>query len=114
MRAPVDIIVAVHEADAGHQIGAGKIVDISVAGAKLLSPTRLGNEGQTIWLLFKVKLADMEEYVKTSAVIRTVGEETDEKGMRIESYGVEFGELSQTERLIVMNQVYQHLLNEHL
>lgn len=112
MRAPASIIVAVHESEDGRQTGAGRIVDISVGGAKLLSPATLGYKDDTRWLSFKVRLGDMEEYVKTPAIIRMSGEETDEQGKVMKGYGVQFGELNQAQRLIIMNLVYQHLLKE--
>ncbi len=112
MRAPAGIIVAVHESEDGKQIGAGKMVDISVGGAKLLSPMVLGKKEQALWLSFKVKLGDMEEYVKTPAIIRSLGEEDDDQGKPMKSFGMQFGELTQAQRLIIMNLVYQHLLKE--
>lgn len=112
MRAPAGIIVAVHDSEEGRQVGAGKIVDISVGGAKVLAPSQLGRKEQTLWLSFKVKLGDMEEYVKTPAIIRTVGEEADEQGKTMKAYGVQFGELNQSQRLIIMNLVYQYVLKE--
>ncbi len=112
MRAPAGIIVAVHESEEGRQVGAGKLVDISVGGAKMHSPMKLGEKDQTLWLSFKVKLGDMEEYVKTPAIIRSLGEEDDEQGKPMKSYGLQFGELNQAQRLIIMNLVYQHLLKE--
>jgi hypothetical protein len=112
MRAPASIIVAVHEAEVGRQVGAGKIIDLSVGGARMFSPSKIGDKDQTIWLSFKVLLGDMEEYVKTPAVIRTVGEEDDEQGKRMHVFGLQFGELAQSQRLIIMNLVYQHLLKE--
>ena len=78
MRAPASIIVAVHDSEEGRQCGAGKIVDISVGGARMFSPTKVGEKDQTLWLSFKVMLGDMEEYVKTPAVIRAVGEDEDD------------------------------------
>ena len=113
MRAPAAIIVAVHEQEEGRQTGAGKIVDLSVGGARLLSPAPLGDKEQTLWLSFKVKLGDMEEYVKTPAVIRSLGEEEDEQGKRMHATGIQFGELAQSQRLIIMNLVYQHLLKDN-
>jgi len=113
MRAPAAIIVAVHESEEGRQTGAGKIVDLSVGGAKVLSPHPLGVKDQTLWLSFKVKLGDMEEYVKTPAVIRSLGEEDDEQGRRMHATGIQFVELSQSQRLIIMNLVYQHLLKDN-
>ncbi len=112
MRAPASIIVAVHESEDGRQVGAGKLVDISVGGAKMLSPMQLGEKEQTLWLSFKVRLGDMEEYVKTPAIIRSLGEEDDEQGKPMKSLGLQFGELNQAQRLIIMNLVYQHLLKE--
>ena len=112
MRAPAGIIVAVHEGEDGKQVGAGKMVDISVGGTKLLSPMSLGKKDQTLWLSFKVRLGDMEEYVKTPAIIRSLGEEDDEQGKPMKSFGMQFGELNQAQRLIIMNLVYQHLLKE--
>ncbi len=113
MRAPASIIVAVHDSEEARQSGAGRIVDLSVGGAKLLSPSRLGDREQTLWLSFKVNLGDMEEYVKTPAVIRSVGVEEDEQGKPMNAYGVQFGALGQSQRLIIMNLVYQHLLKDN-
>lgn len=112
MRAPASIIVAVHLSEEGKQIGAGKLVDISVGGAKMFSPMPLGQKGENLWLSFKVRLGDMEEYVKTPVVIRSEGEEDDEQGKRMKSFGIQFGQLEQSQRLIIMNLVYQHLLKE--
>ncbi len=112
MRAPASIIVAVHETEAGRQTGAGKIIDLSVGGARMYSPMKVGVKDQTLWLSFKVMLGDMEEYVKTPAVVRAVGEEDDEQGKRMHVFGLQFGELAQSQRLIIMNLVYQHLLKE--
>lgn len=112
MRAPASIIVAVHEAEEGRQSGAGKIIDLSVGGARIYSPMKIGVKDQTVWLSFRVQLGDMEEYVKTPAVIRSIGEEDDEQGKRMNVFGLQFGELAQSQRLIIMNLVYQHLLKD--
>jgi hypothetical protein len=112
MRAPANIIVAVHDTEVGRQTGAGKIIDLSVGGARMYSPMKVGVKDQAIWLSFKVMLGDMEEYVKTPAIIRAVSEEDDEQGKRMNVFGLQFGELGQSQRLIIMNLVYQHLLKE--
>jgi hypothetical protein len=112
MRAPASIIVAVHDSEEGRQKGAGKIIDLSVGGARMYSPMEIGEKDQTIWLSFKVMLGDMEEYVKTPAVIRSVSEEDDDQGKRMHVFGLQFGELTQSQRLIIMNLVYQHLLKD--
>ena len=112
MRAPAKIIVAVHESEDGRQSGSGKIIDLSVGGARVHSPSIIGYKDQIVWLSFKVLLGDMEEYVKTPAVIRTLGEEEDDQGKRMKVFGLQFGELTQSQRLIIMNLVYQHLLKD--
>ncbi len=112
MRAPANIIVAVQDGDEGRQIGAGRMVDISVGGATMYSPMRLGRKGDALWLSFKVKLGDMEEYVKTLVVIRSEGMEDDEQGKPMKIFGIQFTELEQSQRLIIMNLVYQHILKE--
>lgn len=112
MRAPANLIVAVHESAEGRQTGAARMTDISVGGAKLLSNAALGRKDESLWLSFKVRLSDMEEYVKTHAVIRSIGEEADEQGKPMKAYGVQFDDLSQGQRLIIMNLVYQYVLKE--
>jgi len=112
MRAPIHIIVAILDGPDGRQVAAGKFTDISVGGGKLLAMTKLGHKEQKLWLSFKINVGDMEEYVKTSAVIRTTGEEADEHGTVMKAYGVQFGELGQSQRLIIMNLVYQFVLKE--
>lgn len=114
MRAPADTIVAVHEEEDGRQTGAGRMVDISVGGARILSKQPLGEKGARLYLSFKVRLDDMEEYVKTPAFIRTLGQEDDEQGRPQVATGVQFGELNQAQRLIIMTLVYQHLLKDNL
>jgi hypothetical protein len=42
MRAPASIIVAVHDSEAGRQIGAGKIIDLSVGGARMFRRAESG------------------------------------------------------------------------
>lgn len=113
MRAPADIIVAVHESEEGRQTGAGRMMDISVGGARVLSNQPLAEKGAHIYLSFKVKLGDMEEYVKTPAIVRSLGEEDSEQGRKQVATGVQFGDLAQSQRLIIMNLVYQHLLKDN-
>lgn len=112
MRAPTNIIISTADSEEGRLSAAGKIVDISVGGAKVLSNMKLGVKDQTIWVAFKVRLADMEEYIKIPAHIRAVGEEEDDAGKPMKSFGLQFGHLEQSQRLMIMNLVYQHLLKE--
>lgn len=113
VRAPVQLITAVYDKEGGRQIGAARIVDLSVGGARLYSPQPLEKTGATIFLSFKVKLDEIEEYIQASATIRAVGKEDDEEGKPVTVTGLQFGELQQSHKLIVMNLVYQYLLKEN-
>ncbi len=113
LRAPVDIIIAIYEREGGPLIASGRIVDLSVGGARVHSPVQFGEKGGRVYITFKVKLDDIEEIVTTPAIIRSHGEETDEKGRRMQTVGLQFGEINPAQRLIIMNLVYQHLFKEY-
>jgi len=112
MRAPVQIIAAIQEGEGGRQVAAGMMTDISVGGARILCPQRFAEKDAHVYLSFKVRLGDMEEYIKTPAQVRSIGEGEEESGRRTNAYGVQFGDLPQTQRLIIMNLVYQHMLKD--
>lgn len=112
MRAPVDIITAVYDQEGGRQIASGRIVDLSVGGARVLSPTEFGPKGGQVFITFKVNLDDIEEIVTTPAHIRSLEAEEDENGRPMKVLGLQFGEITQAQRLIIMNLVYQHLLKD--
>lgn len=109
MRAPVDIIVVIFEREGGELLASGRIVDLSVGGARIHSPVLFGNVGSHVFITFKVKLDEIEEIVTTPACVRSLGEETDEKGKPVKVVGIQFGEITQSQQLIIMNLVYQHL-----
>lgn len=113
VRAAVQIITAVHDKEGGKQIAAARIVDLSVGGARLYSKQPLGEKGQTLFLSFKLKLDDIEEYIQTAAVIRALDRGDDEDGKPVLVTGVQFEALPQSHRLLVMNLVYQYLLKEN-
>lgn len=112
VRARVQIIAAVYDRQGGKQIGAGRIVDLSVGGAKIQAITPVGAKDQVIFLAFKVKLDDLEEIIETSATIRAIGQEDDDDGRKVSVLGVQFEALEPQQRLIIMNLVYQYLLKE--
>lgn len=112
IRAPVDIIVAIHEREGGELVASGRIVDLSVGGARVHTPVAFGEVGSRVFVAFKVKLDEIEEIVTTSAYVRSLSEETDDKGRPMKVTGIQFGEISQSQRMIIMNLVYQHLFKE--
>lgn len=112
VRARVQVITAIYDQAGGKQIGAGKIVDLSVGGAKILSPAFPGAKDQVVFLAFKIKLDDIEEIIETPATIRSLGHEDDEEGRRMNALGIQFESLEQQQRLLIMNLVYQYLLKD--
>jgi c-di-GMP-binding flagellar brake protein YcgR len=113
VRAAVQLITAIYDKEGGRQIAAGRIVDLSVGGARIFSKERLGAKDQPLFLSFKIKLNDIEEYIQTAAIIRVLGEDVDVDGTPVTVTGVQFDALSQVDRLLVMNLVYQYLLKEN-
>lgn len=112
LRAPVDIIIAVYDEEGGALKASGRIVDLSVGGARVHSHKPLGDPGNQIYISFKVMLDELEEIITTPAHVRTVAQEVDEKGQGVHVTGLQFGELSQAQRLIIMNLVYRQLYKE--
>ncbi len=112
VRAEVQLITAVQDKEGGRQLGAARIVDLSVGGARIMATSPFGVKDQVVFLSFKIKLDDIEEYIQTPAVIRAIGEEEDETGRKAVVVGVQFENLSQNHRLLIMNLVYQFLLKE--
>lgn len=112
LRAPTNIIIAVYDREGGTLKASGRIVDLSVGGARVHSPRPLGDRGEQIYLSFKVMLDDIEEIVTTPAHVRTVTQESDEKGQAVHVTGLQFGDLRPSQRLIIMNLVYRQLYQE--
>jgi c-di-GMP-binding flagellar brake protein YcgR len=112
VRARVQVITAIYDQPGGKQIGAGRIVDLSVGGARIQSPNVTVAKDQTIFLAFKIKLDDIEEIVETAAAVRAVTREDDDDGRKVTALGIQFEELQPQHRLIIMNLVYQYLLKE--
>lgn len=112
MRAPVDIIVAIYEREGGELLASGRIVDLSVGGAKVHSPVQFGEVGSQVFITFKVKLDEIEEIVTKPAFVRSIADDTDEKGKPMKVVGIQFGEITSSQRLMIMNLVYQHLFKE--
>jgi c-di-GMP-binding flagellar brake protein YcgR len=111
VRAPVQLIVAISDSEGGRQLAAGRIVDLSVGGARIQVGSALFKQGDAIFLSFKIKLDDLEEYITTSATVRHVEEEAGE-ARHSWLLGTQFNELGQGPKLIIMSLVYQHMLKD--
>lgn len=114
MRAPAQLIAAISEREGGKSLGAGRIVDISVGGARLFVGRGMNIPAQILHVAFKILLDEHEEYVSTPAVVRSIAEEEDEGGARVRAVGLQFEGLLPQHRLAIMNLVYQHMLKEAL
>lgn len=113
VRAHVQLITSITDQEGGKQLAAGKIVDLSVGGARIFSNAPIGSKDQKVFISFKVKLDDIEEYIQVGAIIRALSQEDDDNGRKVSVAGVQFEELAQSHRLIIMNLVYQYLLKEN-
>jgi c-di-GMP-binding flagellar brake protein YcgR len=113
VRAEVQLITAIHDKEGGRQLGAGRIVDLSVGGARIVSSAPFSEKEKIVFVSFKIKLDDIEEYIQTAATIRTITQEEDEDGRMMTVVGVQFENLQQNHRLLIMNLVYQYLLKEN-
>lgn len=112
IRAKVQMDAAIHESDGGPPLAAGRILDISAGGARVQSGVSLGEKGRKVFMSFTVRLDDIEERVVVPAVICSTAEEGCDEGNRAWMAGVQFADLSQQSRLLIMNLVYQYLLKE--
>lgn len=112
LRASTNIIVAVYGEEGGALMASGRIVDLSIGGAKIVSSRPLGDKDTQIFLSFKVNFDEIDEIVTTPAWIRSTAQETNEKGETMYTTGVQFAELSQTQRLLIRNLVYAQLHND--
>jgi c-di-GMP-binding flagellar brake protein YcgR len=111
IRAPVQLIVAINEGEGGRQLAAGRIVDLSVGGARIQVNSPFAKVGDSVFLSFKIRLDDLEEYIVTQASVRHIEEDTGEAaGAWL--LGIQFGELTQPQKLIIMSLVYQHMLKD--
>jgi hypothetical protein len=113
VRAEVQLITAIYDKEGGKQIAAAKIIDLSVGGARIVASAPFAERDQLVFLSFKIKLDDIEEYIQTPATVRAISWEEDEEGREITVVGAQFEGLQQHHRLIIMSLVYQYLLKEN-
>jgi len=108
-RVPVDLVTAV-----ATPVGqaAARLVDLSVGGARLLSPRPFAEKGTEVKLSFRINPSGMEVYLTLNAVIRAL--HLDDNPPNQIATGVEFTGLTDQDRLYLTNMVYQNLLKDTL
>ncbi|QIB50479.1 flagellar brake protein [Pseudomonas sp. OIL-1] len=108
-RVPLQLVTAVLT---DHAQSSAKIVDLSVGGARMISPAVFAQKGDELKLSFRVNPAGMEVYMTVKAKVRAVQE--DDAGSGQVTTGVEFTDLGEQERLYLTTVVYQNLLKDTL
>jgi c-di-GMP-binding flagellar brake protein YcgR len=108
-RVPVDLVTAI-----ATPVGqaAARLVDLSVGGARLVSPRAFAEKGHEVKISFRINPSGMEVYLTLNAVVRAVHRE--ESAQNQTATGVEFVGLTDQERLYLTNMVYQNLLKDVL
>lgn len=106
------LIVTVHNEETEDSTDEGKsasMQDISTAGSQIFTLEPIGEKGQTISINSKVKVADMEQYLTITGIIRRVVEPKKE-GDKYE-YGIEFIMLEDKDKLLLHGFVYEQMIN---
>ena len=107
------LIVTVQNEEPERSLGDGKsasMEDISTAGSQLFTVESIGEKGDTITINSKVSVADIEQYLTISGVIRRVVE-PEKEGDKFE-YGIEFVLLEDKDKLLLHGFVYEQMMKE--
>ncbi len=81
--------------------------DLSSAGALIMSAQELGEIGDLISVSVKLTVAEVDEYLSVSAIIRRCLDKTDDEDQN--RYGIEFQIADEREKLIIHGFVYEQL-----
>lgn len=109
-RVSVDLVTAINR-EQGAQ-GSARMTDISVGGARLVSPRAVANKDEMVKVSFRINPAGLDVYMTLNARVRAVS--TDESLDGLMATGIEFTDLSEQDRLYLTNMVYQNLLKDTL
>lgn len=109
-RVQVDLVTAITREGAGQ--ASAKMTDISVGGARLLSPRPVANKNETVKVSFRINPAGLDVYMTLNALVRAVSADDSLDGQI--ATGIEFVDISEQDRLYLTNMVYQNLLKDTL
>ncbi|WP_341706768.1 flagellar brake protein [Halopseudomonas sp.] len=109
-RVQVDLVTAITREGAGQ--ASAKMTDISVGGARLLSPCPVANKNETVKVSFRINPAGLDVYMTLNALVRAVSADDSLDGQI--ATGIEFVDISEQDRLYLTNMVYQNLLKDTL
>lgn len=107
VRARVSLVIAIN-APAGNS--AGRITDLSLGGAKIISHAAFAQAGEEVRLAFRIDPGGIEIYLNIKALVRT--NQAEQLDQAHHATGVEFVDLSSQDRLALMGVVYQNMLKD--
>jgi c-di-GMP-binding flagellar brake protein YcgR len=113
-RAATKIIATVQNEEPGKsevRTKSALISDLSTAGALIESSEEIGEVGDMITAVAKIKVADMEDYVTLSAIIRRIIPKNDNGEKH--KYGVQFQSLENKDKLAIHGFVYEQIARAH-
>jgi len=83
------------------------ITDMSIGGALVVTNKEIGEIGDTITMLAKIKVVDIENYITISAIIRrTIPKKEDDDSFK---YGVQFQLLNDNDKLTIHGYIYEQM-----
>ena len=113
-RASTKIIATIQNEEPGKsevKTKSALISDMSTAGALIETSEEIGEVGDVITAVAKLKVADMEDYVTLSAIIRRIIPKND--GEDKHKYGVQFQSLEHRDKLTIHGFVYEQIARAH-
>ncbi len=104
---------AMRAQDAPGESVAITLQNMSTSGAMLCAKAPLGKKGETLPIKFRLNLNDIESYLSIDTIIRNIEDGVvNEQGVAQCQHGVEFGDMSQPDLLMLTAYIYQKLLDE--
>lgn len=114
IRTKIIVSITSSAAEKGSPKHSGVIVNLSADGALVKTREPLGEKSQLVTMHFRVNLHNMDAYLTTRAVIRSILMEDDKDGMELFPYhhGVQFLDLAPNDSVILQSLIYQQMI-EH-
>ena len=111
-RANTNIIAAVQNEEAGKseaKTKSAQITDMSIGGALVVTSKAIGEVGDSVTMLAKIKVADIEDYITISAIIRRIILKDENGNGDSFKYGVEFQSLEDKHKLAIHAYIYEQI-----
>lgn len=86
-----------------------RILDISTAGAFVVSEAGLGEAGELITMTARVPIAGTEKYLRMPAIIRSAKQTGTEQDRRQFQYGVEFQLIEHMDTILLHGYVFEQM-----